>query len=77
MLPHGGRQEPDRNSRAEKKHGVFVQNSKAGNESAQNPQLWISPIQNAQHNRCARHPKHRLKRIHGEETVKRQVDRSK
>src|SRR5882724_13294461 len=77
MLPCRGRQQPKHNPRTEKKHGVFVQNSKASNESAQKPQLWVSAIQNAHHNRRARHPKYRLKRIHREKIVKRQVDWSK
>src|SRR2546427_11974248 len=77
MLSRRGCQQPESNPRAEKKHGVFVQNPEAGTESEEKPQLWASAIQNAQHNRRARHPKHRLKRIHREEIVKRQVDRSK
>src|SRR6266481_7938558 len=77
MPPRRGRQQPKRNPRTEKKHGVFVQYPEAGTESEEKPQLWISAIQNAHHNRSARHPKHRLKRIHREKIVKRQVDRSK
>src|SRR6266852_6444478 len=77
MLPRRGCQQPKRNPRTEKKHGVFVQNPEAGTESEEKPQLWVSAIENAQHNRRARHPKHRLTRIHREKIVKRQVDWSK
>src|ERR1700739_1128448 len=71
-----GGQQAESNPRTEKKHGVFVQNPKSSDESEQKPQLWISAIQNAQHNRGARHPEHWLKRIHREKIVKGQVDRS-